>query len=170
MARPRFTIARVMAATAVFAVNAALLRAFLVQEMFYGAIVAIVVLQAGVVALVRSRGRARGFWVGFEAFGVLAILALFSCELFPEMAVARALMAYINFAIKLVASLLPAWVADELIDNHQNGLLVAVYALPELAAALLGGVLGACWVGFRSRGQRPNGVAARMIDASSLGS
>jgi hypothetical protein len=64
--RPRFTIARWMGLTAVLAVNAGLVRAFVVQEMFYGGILIFIALQVGLWLLLRSRGRVRGFWLGFE--------------------------------------------------------------------------------------------------------
>jgi hypothetical protein len=55
-----------MGLTAVLAVNAGLVRAFVVQEMFYGGILIFIALQVGLWLLLRSRGRVRGFWLGFE--------------------------------------------------------------------------------------------------------
>jgi hypothetical protein len=84
MRRSRFTIARCMIWTAVLAVNAGLVRAYVVQEMFYGGILIFIALQVGLWCLLHSRGLAHNFWLGFEVSGVFAVLAMFSCEVFPE--------------------------------------------------------------------------------------
>ena len=64
MRRPRLTIARWMGLTAILAVNAALVRAFLVDEMFCGGILIFFALQVGLWCLLQSRGRLRRFWLG----------------------------------------------------------------------------------------------------------
>lgn len=66
MRRPQFTIARSMGLIAILAVNAALVRALVVDEMFYGVLLIFIALQFGLWRLPRSRGRLRRFWWGFE--------------------------------------------------------------------------------------------------------
>ncbi len=78
MKRPRITIARLMFAILVIALNAGLIRAFFVQEMFYGVILLFFAMQVGLFLLLRSQGRARRFWVGFEVSAIAVVLAL-SC-------------------------------------------------------------------------------------------
>jgi hypothetical protein len=145
MRRPRFTIAQWMGLTAVLAVNAALVRAFVVQEMFYGGILIFVALQLGLWCLLHSRGRVRRFWLGFEVSAVAATLAMFACEVFPNSPLAGLLMSYQDFATNLAFSHLPQSMADHL-DEHQDQLLAVVYFAPELVAALLGGMIAACLV------------------------
>jgi hypothetical protein len=142
MRRPRLTIARWMGLTAIFAVNAALVRAFVVREMFHGGILIFVALQVGLWYLPRSRGRLRRFWLGFEASGIATVLFLLSCEFFPGSPLNRPVMAYTGIVGNLAFAHLPARLADHL-DEHWDLFLAVVYFLPELAAALLGGMIAA---------------------------
>ena len=141
MIRPRFTIAQWMNWTAVLAVNAGLLRAFIVQEMFGGAILIFVALQIGFWCLRHSHGRARRFWLGFEIFGVSTIFALVLCEIFPDSAPNRLVMSYTDIASNLAFSHLPAWLSDYYLDEHWELFLAVVYFVPELVTAMLGGVI-----------------------------
>ncbi len=143
MRRPRFTIAQSMGLAAVFAVNAALVRAFVVEEMFYGGILIFIALQAGFWCLLHSRCRARSFWLGFEISGALAVLAMVACEAFPGSLLNRLLMLYTNIATNLAFSHLPTPLADYL-DEHLDQLLAVVYFAPELVAALLAGMIATC--------------------------
>ena len=143
MRRPRFTIARWMGLIAILAVNAALVRAFLVQEMFYGGILIFIALQVGLWYLFHSRGRRRCFWWGFEVSGMAAVLVLFSCELFPGSPLNRAVTSYTDLAADLAFRHLPTALEDR-IDEHWHLFLAVVYFVPELVAALLGGVITAC--------------------------
>jgi hypothetical protein len=142
MKRPRVTIARWMGLIAVLAVNAGLVRAFVVQEMFCGGILIFIALQVGLWCLLRSRGWVRRFWIGFEISGVAAVLALFSCEVFPDSALNRLLMTYTDIAANLAFSHLPTPLADHL-DECWDLFLAVVYFMPELTAALLGGTIAA---------------------------
>src|SRR4051795_4207971 len=83
MRRPRLTIARWMGFTAILAVNAGLVRAYVVQEMFCGGILIFMALQLGLWCLLHSQGRLRHFWSGFEVAGMVAVLVLSWCEFFP---------------------------------------------------------------------------------------
>ena len=143
MARPRMTIARGMALIALLAVNAALLRAYVVQEMFDGGILIFVVLQWAAWRASRTAGRRRRFWVGFLAAGVAATLALFSTEFTPESPLSRALLRYTVWITDLLFAHLPTRIADSLHDDHWQAFLAVAYFLPELAAALLGGAVAA---------------------------
>ncbi len=155
MRGPRFTIARWMGLTAVLAVNAGLVRAFVVEEMFYGGILIFIALQAGLWCLLHSRGRARSFWLGFEVSGALAVLAMFACEAFPDSLLYRLLTWYTDIAANLAFSRLPTALADYL-DEHLDQFLAVVYFAPELIAALLGGMIAA---------SGPHGPVARKQDA-----
>lgn len=136
----RFTIAQVMVATAVLAANAGLIRAFLVQEMFEGAILIIFALQAGLWLYLRSRGRWRRFWLGFEVAGWAFILVLFVDELFPDSALNRMIDAYAWACYNLVQFYFPTSVDDFMMD-HQDIFSNVIFFLLELVVALLGGVL-----------------------------
>lgn len=145
MRRPRLTIARWMGLTAILAVNGALVRAFVVQEMFYGGILIFIALQVGLWCLLHSRGRLRRFWLGFDVSGITAVLVLFSCELFPGSPLNRPVMSYTDIAANLAFTHLPTPLADHL-DEHWDLFLAVVYFVPELVAALLGGMIAACLV------------------------
>jgi hypothetical protein len=136
--KPRFTIAQAMIWTAVIAINTGLVRAFVVQEMFYGGILIFFALQVGLWRLLRNRGRARRFWLGFEVAGATAVVALFLCEGFPESALNRMLMWYTDFSLNLGFLHLPSTLADRL-DEHWDLFLAVVYFVPEFALAVLGG-------------------------------
>jgi hypothetical protein len=141
MAR-RVTIGRWMGLTAILAVNAALVRAFVLQEMFYGGILIFIALQVGLWCLLHSRGRNRRFWMGFEVCGATAVLLLFSCELFPSSPLNRLEMSYTQIAVNLTFAHLYDPLASHL-DDHQDQLLAIIYFLPEFVAALLGGMIAA---------------------------
>ena len=149
MKRPSMTIARWMGVTAVLAVNAALVRAFVVQEMFCGGILIFVALQVGLWCLLRSQGRVRRFWMGFEVFGVASVLAMFSCEIIPTSALAGVVISYTDLAIDFATSQLPTLLVDQL-DEHWQLFLAIVYFVPELLVALLGGAI-ATWMIRRSQ-------------------
>ena len=139
----RLTIARWMGLIAVLSVNAALVRAFVVQEMFIGGILIFMALQLGLLGFLRSRGRHRRFWLGFEVSGMAAVLALFSCEFLPDSPMNRMVLSYTSTVEELAFTHLPTPLSDYL-DEHQDMLLVIAYFMPELIVALLGGMIAAC--------------------------
>lgn len=151
MRRPRFTIAWWMRSTAVLAVIAALVRAFVVPEELNGGTFIVIALLVGLWCLLRSRGRARRFWLGFELAGVVATLAVSECDVFPDSALARLLLSYSDIAINLAESHLPQSLANHL-DEYGDQLLAVVYFMPVLAVALLGGMIAASLV---RTGQKP---------------
>ena len=111
---------------AILAVNAALVRAFAVQEMFIGGIVMFIVLQLGLLCLLRSRGRQRRFWLGFEVSGTAAVLVLFWCEYLPDSPLNRLVLAYTSIAGDLAFTHLPIPLSDRLDDRWQMFLAVAI--------------------------------------------
>jgi hypothetical protein len=142
MSARRTTIRRWMGVIAILAVNAGLVRAFVVQEMFYGGILIFLALQVGLWCLLHSRGRLRRFWMGFEICGAASVLLLFSCEFFPDTPLARLVMAYTEIAATQAFLHLYTPLADHF-DEHQDQLLAILYFIPELFAALLGGTIAA---------------------------
>ena len=154
---PRLTIGSWMGWTAVVALNVALVRAYVVHDMFYGGLLIFPALQVGLLRVFRARGRPRRFWVGFVVAGASAVLLLFSAEVFPRWASSRLLnrllIRYLDVAVNLAFSHLPTRLADHL-DEHQDQLLVALYFLPELAAALVGGAVVAGGAGLASVPER----------------
>jgi hypothetical protein len=170
MNRPRMTIARLMCAIMIIALNAGLIRAFFVQEMFYGVILMFFAMQVGLFRLLRSRGRARRFWVGFELAGIAMVLALFWAEFFPDSALNKGVSAYIEFAMNMVIGTphLPTALDDFLMD-HQVLLLVVVCFPPELVVALLGGLLTMrVDAGLLRRGLGPNPCSPRCPQPSDV--
>src|SRR4051794_40808491 len=64
-----------MAALVVVAIDCVAVRALVAEGRFSGFVLPGLVEQAGLVALLLSRGRVRTFWVGFVVFSVVAELA-----------------------------------------------------------------------------------------------
>jgi len=143
MRRPRATIAGWMGLTAFAALNAALARAFVVdREFFEGILLIAIAFQVGLVGLIRGRGRARRFWIGFEVAGAAAILALIAAEEFPDSTWNGWVSAYTSTAVNLAFSHLPTPLAGHL-EEDQGQLLAIIYFVPLLLAALAGGFLAA---------------------------
>ena len=135
MQRPRFTIARWMGITAVVAVNAAVARSFYGDPTFYLAILGFVALQVGLACFLRSRGRARRFWLGFEIAGVVITLVLILADI-PDGPLLRLFNSYADFAYRVLDEL---QLGDYFADDHLEWFLVVFYFLPGLILALLGG-------------------------------
>ena len=85
------------------------------------------------------------FWLGFEISGIVAVLVLFSCELFPSSPWNRLVMSYTAIIANLAFTHLPTPLADHL-DEHWDLFLAVVYFVPELVATLLGGMITACLI------------------------
>ena len=141
MKRPQITIATGMVLTAILAVDAGLIRAFFVQEMFHGGLLIFIALQVGLWRFLRSREHARRFWLGFEVCGLASVLLLLGAELWPESRWNACVTASIDGAYTLASNHLPASLADSLIDEHLDLFLAVVYFVPELGAALVGGAI-----------------------------
>ena len=135
--------------------------------MFCGGILMFFAMQIGLLLLLRGRGRSRRFWTGFEIFGGIAVIALFSCEIFPDSVLSRIVSAYTESASYLTWLLLPDWASSILFDDHHDWYLASVYFLPELRIALLGGL---CAANFRPRPRLRAGFPGpiELLDAESM--
>src|SRR5689334_19724806 len=79
----RFTISRWMAATAVFCLNIALVKAYLFAEkegenaeLFDYIFLSLFALQLGLWRYLSTKGRQRRFWLGFQISGLAATFAM----------------------------------------------------------------------------------------------
>lgn len=86
MKAPRLSISNLMIAVGIIAVNFAAARALLSihRAAFVEAVLIGLALQAGLFRLIRSRGHARNFWIGFVACGGLMMAAFVWAMLTPE--------------------------------------------------------------------------------------
>ena len=139
----RFTIAQGMGLTAALSAERRARACLCLPADVRSAILIFIALQVGLWCLRCSAGTVRRFWLGFEVIGVSSIAAMFACEVFPDSALNRFLMSYVDFATNLAFLHLPVPLADH-VDEHQDQLLAVVYFIPELVAALLGGVTAGC--------------------------
>ena len=155
----RFTISRLMVGIALLGLNIGLVRGFLREEKFAGALLIAPTLQVAGWRYLRTRRRS---WLGFVAGGSASVLALFACEHFPESAPSRWVRCYLDYAFHLFEIHFPR-VLDSLILDHQDWFLVVAYFLPELAAAILGGLLFGVLSAF-ARGLPP--TSARLHDGA----
>lgn len=147
MRRFRFTISRCMAATAVLGGNIGLIRAYMVAEMkgehldlFDFIFLIFFALQFGLWRYLRTQGRRRRFWLGFEVSGLAATLAV-STLLESDIDLNNW---YTGAALDLSYFCLPARIDGILANEHFDWFLAIIYFLPELLAAALGGLLAAC--------------------------
>jgi hypothetical protein len=86
MRPPRVSIVRLMAVVGVVAVNLAVFRPLFDfgPEALIGVGLAWILLQVALFRLIRSRGRARTFWVGYLAFGAVATSLFFWAVAHPR--------------------------------------------------------------------------------------
>ena len=143
MRRFHFTISRWMAATAILGGNIGLVRAFLLaeRELFDFGFLIFFALQLGLWRYLRTRGKGRRFWLGFEVSGLAATLAGFCSS--SEPALDHLFTWYTDAASDLSSLYLPSLVDDWLMQ-HWDWFLAVIYFLPELIAAALGGLLATC--------------------------
>jgi hypothetical protein len=161
---PRLSIGRLMACVGVVALNLAAARAlYTYSPMYlYAAALSGLGLQAGLFCLWSSRGRARAFWLGLLMAGSLAMGSCLWAVAFPRVIgiggsakggfvrveqkgspLWDVLEAYSNFVVeKLVA--VPTFTA--IMESNNEVLLgattTAIWFLPQLVAALGGGIIG----------------------------
>ncbi len=142
----RFKISRCMIATAVFGLNLSVIRAYVLAEPgwhhlvpFDSAFLIFFPLQLGLWRYLSTNGMRRRFWLGFEAAGLAATLAL-SILSVSDLDLDNW---YTGAASDLSYLWLPARVDVMLTNEHWNWFLAIIYFLPELLAAGLGGVLAA---------------------------
>lgn len=86
MKLPNFSIVKLMVLVGIVALTLAAVRTLFHynSEMLIGVALGGVLLQVGIVRLMRSRGRPRAFWGGFVVCGMMAIMSLVWAMLFPE--------------------------------------------------------------------------------------
>ncbi len=141
MERPQFTIARLMLAILIIAINAGLIRAFS-QGMFSGVLLFFFAMQGGLFLVLRTKGRARRFWIGFEVGGVAVLLALFWLEFFPDSALSECVSDSISLAMDSVVESPHIPVPVSSFFLYQPDVLYAALLFPpEFVLALLGGLL-----------------------------
>jgi hypothetical protein len=97
-------------------------------------------LQLGLWRYLCTAGRRRRFWLGFEAAGIAATLALSMTSLcYGDLN-----DWYTGAATDLSYLCLPVRVDVALTHEHWDWFLAIIYFLPELLTATLGGLLTAC--------------------------
>ena len=166
MKRPQFTIGRLMLAILVIAFNAGLIRSFS-QGMFSGVILLFFAMQVGLFLGLRSHGRARRFWVGFEGAGIALILAMFCLESFPDSALSQCVSDSIGFAMDSVVESPHIPAACCHFSHVPPGCpLRGIVFPPEFAMAMLGGLF-AMWLApdcdTRTRARIVVGVVVRNL-------
>ena len=134
MARRPTTIAQMMALVAFAAVDC---MAIPVADHFGGAWVVGVALQVGLLFLLRSRGRERRFWVGFEAVGLSMVIAFFACKSLARRTIFRWPVWLFDNPYSFID------VNDELMVYEMVIIFEVAYGLPMLLLALSGGMLAA---------------------------
>ena len=106
-------------------------------------VVAASALQFGVFQAVRGRGRARGFWVGFVAFGFATMLSFVWSAAFRESTPSLLWIAYTKHANRFLNSVSHVW--DFYNRTRIHPVLVAtlalVWSVPQLVIALVGGLV-----------------------------
>ena len=134
----RFTISRWMAVTAVLGLNIGLVRAYMLAEtggehmdLFDFGFLFVFALQLGLWRYLRTEGRHRRFWLGFQVSGLAATLAL-SIVLGSDIDLNNW---YTGTASDLAYFCLPARVDVQLTNEHWDWFLSIIYLLPELLAA-----------------------------------
>ncbi len=183
---PRVSIGKLMVVVVLIALNLAAGRAVYSfgPWLLAGFVPTVLVLQFGVFRLIRNRGRARVFWAGFVAGGVLAVGSLAWSFLFrtsvniginvttgqkitittPGFPAAdrvwSAWVVYLTFVENCVESL-P--MAEDILGREDSATAIAfavVVVLPQLLIAVSGGLLAlvVTWLAGKLR-RRPTGPA-----------
>jgi hypothetical protein len=192
MRLPRVSIAGVMLVVAIAALDIAVARAVLMANpqavawaafmpnpiVVTGGALPCIALQWAAFSVIRGRGRARAFWLGFLAFGSVITAAFLWAMLFPRIyAVARA-----RTFVKAPGSVLfPLWMSyDRLVWDRIGRLLfdfntspatfvataarvvfqALVWSTPQLLVALIGGLIAWWLFGVRRAGPRTESLDA----------
>ncbi len=142
----RVSIGRIMILVALLAVSLAFVRmaAFYDDEMAAGVALPGMLLPWGVFQAVRLRGRPRGFWAGFVVAGLAATAAFVWATATPGSGLFLALVAYTRRATDLFRWMqIGRWMLflpRPMLAEY--ALFAVVWALPQIAVALFGGLLG----------------------------
>jgi hypothetical protein len=127
---------------AILALNAGLVRAFLVEQMFTDVILLLFVLQFALWCVIRSQGQSRSYWTGLGISGLLVVAALFCCEQYPDSALNGLVKSYVRHSENLAFAHASESI-DHLLNLHLDLFFAVVYFVPELAIVVAGGVIAA---------------------------
>jgi|SRR5690349_15646228 len=137
--RVRFTMRRIMLAVVIAAANLAYLRRYGRIGTLLGTCLPVLILQAGLLGALRSRDSTRRFWLGFVAFGSLALIGWCAVEgRFPEIA-----DAYYGHVMDAVLGRYPLAGYGRLMvlePSHQV-LAEVLLTIPQVFVSLVGGML-----------------------------
>ena len=177
MKLPRLSIVELMTVISIVAVDVAATRVLLEDNDLLGGIAPMgLTLQIGIYWLIRSRGRVPPFWVGFLAFGAMAMMSFLGAELscpgdsvaidpktgqtvvttFPGSTIWSLWARYGRFVFKTLQSLPNSgWIVGDGGDSHGHGEIpvttkIFILSLPQLVFAVAGGVV-AMWLVRRVR-------------------
>jgi hypothetical protein len=173
---PRVSIARMMVLVGVVAVDIAATRSLFAynSEMLIGVALGVIALQIGLFRLIRGQGRARVFWSGFIAAGLMAMMTFVWAMMFPEilgLTSTGALVRTPGSTLYTVWHGYSSFVAEHVImpllydprinpgidgDSILGGLFIAgirsvVWFLPQLLMAVVGGLLARGIAGRRRK-------------------
>jgi hypothetical protein len=162
---PRISIAKLMLLVAIIAANIAIGRVLAAYHPILPVAIALIglALQAGAIALIRSRGRRRAFLAGFLGFGSMAMISVLWALVFvSNVGIAQDPLTGKMITMKVPGSLMwtiwsgyvefvDACLAGPLqINLDPLGILVAViWSLPQFVIALTGGLLAVLIAGRR---------------------
>ena len=137
--RVRFTVRRIMLAVVIAAANFAYLRRYGRVGTLVGTCLPVLILQAGFLGALCTRDSTRRFWLGFVAFGSLALMGWCGvAERFPETA-----DEYYGRVMDAVLRRFPLAGYDRLMvfePSHQ-ALAEVLLTIPQLLVSLMGGML-----------------------------
>lgn len=141
MRRPcmRFTMRRIMLAAVIAAANLAYLRRYGTVGTLLGTCLPVLILQAGLLGALRGRDSTRRFWLGFVAFGSLALIGWCAVEgRFPKLA-----DAYYGRVMDALLGRFPLAGYGRLmvLEPSHQALAEILLTIPQLLVSLVGGML-----------------------------
>jgi hypothetical protein len=181
MKLPQLSLARMMVFIGIVAANIAAIRGVILaheEETLFGILLAAITLQVALFRLVRARGPARAFWVGYIAVCLLTMMNFVRAMMHPEVVVltpARTLVripgsaphavwhGYFDYLSGFLVKSLP-FLSRALVGGYDGtlsndlliaGLRCAIWFLPQLFFALLGGLLARAIAGRRRTNEEP---------------
>lgn len=153
-----------MAATVVLAIDTAMLRAFLNGYRFFSIILMFFTLQVALCFLLRTRGAARRFWIGFMALGTVTIIIVYQVLLdlsspwsnqLTDFAMSNRLMKFAMIPVGFLLDHFGLASGPDPFGYRDVWCYASVgFFLIELPIALLGGLVGLCFV------RRGHGISA----------
>ena len=154
MNRPRLSMAKLMAIVAIIALNIAALRAlfFSRMELALGIMPIGIVLQVGLLKAIRNQGRSRFFWTGFSILGTAAAASFIWAAFFDKSWLGIGWISYTLSANAFLRSYAPG-LGLSMYSPNKWIIIVTVAIIcfvPQLAAALIGGLSGVLIANRRS--------------------